>query len=68
MLYVFNTAETDQPFEMGAAVAEARYKWEPRVRLTRVQVTGVDPGHITMDLTMTYVIDGKSITITGLVI
>lgn len=54
--------------DMRAAVAEALYKWEPRVRLTRVQVTAVDPGHITMDLTMTYVIDGKSITITGLVI
>jgi phage baseplate assembly protein W len=54
--------------DMRAAVAEALYKWEPRVRLTRVQVVAVDPGHITMDLDMVFVIDGTPITITGLII
>jgi len=33
-----------------AAVAEALYRWEPRFRLTRVRVTGAQPGWLEIEL------------------
>jgi len=54
--------------DMRAAVADAIDRWEPRVKLTKVQIRAVDPGSVTMDLTMDYVVDGKTVFIEGFTI
>ena len=53
---------------MRAAVADAIDRWEPRVKLTKVQIRAVDLGSVTMDLTMDYVVDGKTVFLEGFTI
>lgn len=51
-----------------AATAEALDAWEPRYRLTRVQVAAATPGHVTLDLEGVYVPDGTPLAIAGVVV
>jgi phage baseplate assembly protein W len=52
-----------------AAIAEALDKWEPRLRLQRVQATNIsDTGRVNLLLTALYLPDGKSVQIDGIVI
>ena len=51
-----------------AAVAQALDQWEPRFRLISTELVSVKKGHITFDLYGTYLPDGKTITVEGLVI
>lgn len=55
-----------------AAIANALRKWEPRIRLLRVQVTSLSDalvsGRLEIDLECELVADGRPIRIEGLVI
>lgn len=52
-----------------AAVAEALDKWEPRLRLSRVQVDeATDGGHLVLSLSGVYLVDGQPVTLEGIVI
>lgn len=51
-----------------AATAEAILEWEKRIDLTRVQITGAEPGRIELTLYGNYLPDGQAITIDGIVI
>ncbi|MDY0072461.1 MAG: GPW/gp25 family protein [Thauera sp.] len=48
------------------AVAVALDKWEPRFRLTRVQITDAAPGKVTLAVEGIYLPDGKPIVMQGL--
>ena len=52
--------------EVYAATAEALAKWEPRLRLKKVQVFRQDNGKILIDLNGEYLINGQSILLDGL--
>lgn len=55
--------------ELVAATAEALDRWEPRLRLERVQIDRVsEAGHIELSLVGYYLINGKKIEIEGLVV
>lgn len=54
--------------QLYAATAEAIRKWEPRFKLTRVQVASSEPGTVTLDLTGDYLPDGQTVTIPGVVV
>lgn len=64
----------DQPMtpawrsECYAAVAEALDQWEPRYRLTRVQLVSVSGGQVTFDIEGEYRADGTTVHMEGLVI
>jgi phage baseplate assembly protein W len=49
-----------------AATAEALDRWEPRFRLSRVTVSGGEAGVIILDLTGTYLPEGREITLSGI--
>lgn len=51
-----------------AATADALKKWEPRFKLTRVSIAGASSGSVELDLTGTYLPDGKEVTIDGVVV
>ena len=51
-----------------AATAEAVARWEPRFEVTRVRISGAQPGRVELDLTGNYLPDGQQITIDGIVI
>jgi len=46
---------------MRAATAEAIRKWEPRVRLRTVQILSVNPGAISIQLTLNVVDSGETL-------
>lgn len=48
-----------------AATAEALDRWEPRVRLERVQIAAAGAGHVTLDLEGVYVPEGTPLRIAG---
>lgn len=48
------------------AVAVALDRWEPRFRVTRVQITDAAPGHLTLALEGIYLPAGKPLTMNGL--
>ena len=51
-----------------SGVAAALVKWEPRVRLERVQLIAADPGTLTLQVTAIRLVDGTPIEFDGLVI
>lgn len=54
--------------EIIAATADALRKWEPRFKLTRVEIPQVQVGHVTVNLFGVYILDGRDITMEGIVI
>ena len=54
--------------ELYAATAEALLKWEPRLKLDKVQVTEVKEGKITLGLQGIYLPTGKPITLDGIIV
>ena len=54
--------------EIYAATAEALDRWEPRLKLERVQAIAVQPGRIELELIGVYVPDGQRVTIEGVVV
>ncbi|HCE4648055.1 TPA: GPW/gp25 family protein [Vibrio parahaemolyticus] len=52
--------------EVYAATAEALARWEPRIRLKRVQVYRQDNGYMLIDLEGEYLVNGESILLDGL--
>lgn len=48
-----------------AATAAALAKWEPRIRVTRVQASAAAPGAVTVDITAIYLPDGSRLVIDG---
>jgi len=51
-----------------AAVADALERWEPRFRLREVVATDARPGHVTLTLTGELLIDGREVTLDGIVV
>lgn len=51
-----------------AAVADALERWEPRFRLREVVATDAAPGHVTLSLTGELLIDGREVTLDGIVV
>lgn len=49
-----------------AETVDALAKWEPRLRCERVHLTEVYDGQVLMDLTFTYLPDGREVTLTDL--
>ncbi|MEO0036236.1 MAG: hypothetical protein RLZZ501_2259 [Pseudomonadota bacterium] len=64
----------DRPLNAGmlvdlyAAIAEALDAWEPRLRLTRIDIPALASGTATLDLTGIYTPDGSEITLAGIVV
>lgn len=54
--------------EIRKATVEAIARWEPRFKIGSVSITTASPGVIEMDLTGTYLPDGKPIKLQGIVI
>lgn len=54
--------------ELYAATAEALDRWEPRLRLTNIDVQAVSGGHITLSLQGEYRPDGQLITLKDLML
>lgn len=55
--------------DLVAATAEALDRWEPRLKLERVNIESVtENGQIELSLVGYYLLDGQSITIEGLVV
>lgn len=51
-----------------AATAEALARWEPRFKLTKVQIVTASTGTVTMDLTGEYLPNGQVVTLDGIVV
>lgn len=49
-----------------AETVDALTRWEPRLRCERVHVTEIGQGSVLMDLTYTYLPDGKEVTLQDL--
>lgn len=49
-----------------AATAEAIDRWEPRFKLRKVVAASAVPGQVILDMTGTYLPDGKAITLDGI--
>lgn len=55
--------------ELVAAAAEALDRWEPRLRLERIQVEAVSPaGEVELSLSGWYLLNGERVQLQGLVI
>ena len=54
--------------EVYAATAEALVKWEPRFRLSRVQVKSVKPGQISIALEGLYLPENRSLSLEGVLL
>ena len=54
--------------EIYAAVAEALDRWEPRIRLTRVQTSDLRAGQIEIDLAYNYLPAGQAQKLEGIII
>lgn len=54
--------------ELYAATAEAIRKWEPRFRLTSVQIASAEAGSVELDLTGVYLPDGVEVVIDGILV
>lgn len=50
------------------ATAVALDQWEPRVKLRKVEVTGITPGRVEMNIDLLYLPDGKEVTMEGIVV
>lgn len=51
-----------------AATANALARWEPRLRLERVEITATAPGRLTLSLRGLYLPDGEEIFLEGIVV
>lgn len=49
--------------DLYAAAAEALHRWEPRLRLLRVQVLDARAGHLSLQLQAQYLPDGRSVAL-----
>jgi uncharacterized protein len=49
-----------------AETVDALARWEPRLRCERVQLNQVGQGYVVMDLTFTYLPDGREVTLQDL--
>ena len=49
-----------------AETVDALARWEPRLRCEKVQLNEVGRGFVTMDLTFTYLPDGREVTLQDL--
>ena len=64
----------DQPItsalviDLYACIAEALDSWEPRFRLSNINTIDGQAGHVTVELTGTYLPLGKEITLEGIVV
>lgn len=62
----------DSPMNQGtllaiyAATAEALARWEPRFRLREVIARVAEPGHVILDMTGEYLVEGRPITVDGI--
>ena len=54
--------------QLYAATADAVKKWEPRFKLTKVSIASADVGRVSLDLTGQYLPDGKTVTVSGIVV
>ncbi len=54
--------------EIYVATAEALTRWEPRLALSQVTATAVQPGQITLSLYGTYIPDGSPVVLDGLIV
>lgn len=55
--------------ELVAAAAEALDRWEPRLRLERIQIESVSPaGQVELSLSGWYLLNGQRVQLQGLVI
>lgn len=67
-------ALTDRPLNLStrmdivAATADALALWEPRIQVTKVDVSGSADGRVTIDLSGVYLVDGSLIRIDGIVV
>jgi uncharacterized protein len=65
---------TDAPMNQGtvieiyASVANALKNWEPRIAVENLEVSKVDVGVLEITLTGTYLPEGKTITMEGIVV
>jgi hypothetical protein len=51
-----------------AATVDALTKWEPRIRVTRVQAETADSGHVSLTITARRLVDGRAVTLEGIVL
>jgi uncharacterized protein len=51
--------------DLYAATAEAIQRWEPRLKLTRVQIVNAARGQICLDLIGVYLPDEQTLTVSG---
>ena len=51
-----------------AATAQALAKWEPRFKVTKVEVPEISAGHVTINLYGIYLLDGREVSMEGLII
>lgn len=58
----------DLTVEIFAATAEAIDRWEPRYKLSRVRVARAVAGILVLDLTGTYLPEGRTVTMEGIII
>ncbi len=64
----------DQPIigssiiDLYACIAEALDEWEPRFKLSKINVIDGEAGHVTVDLTGTYLPLSQEITLEGIVV
>lgn len=63
-----NPMSPDLSVDIFAATAEALDRWEPRFKLTRVQVAQAGVGHLVLDLTGLYMPEGKPVTMEGIIV
>ena len=54
--------------EIFAATAEAILRWEPRLRVTRVQAQALEQGKISIDLEAIYLPEGQPVFLDGIVV
>lgn len=51
-----------------AATVDALTKWEPRIRVIRVQAETAGPGHVSLTITARRLVDGRAVTLEGIVV
>jgi phage baseplate assembly protein W len=51
-----------------AAIARALRRWEPRFRLTKIAMTDISPGKVTVEMQGVYLVSGKPVTLDGITI
>lgn len=66
--FIDSPVNRDGLVDIYAAVAEALAKWEERFQLEQVDISSSKVGQLILDLTGKYVLDGKVIKLSGIVI